>query len=102
MSVDAVSTARRSRRPYFVASLIVLVMAIALLALVGWYTEPDMEGGQIIFHVPDEILNSSSGDPFYAYDRYLYVPISGMAVLFAIVLAVTLGIVNGLIFCLRR
>ena len=46
-TVDATLTARRSRRPYFIASSVVLVAFVALAAFVCWYRDANIDGGEI-------------------------------------------------------
>ncbi len=102
-TVEARPAARRSRGPYLVATLIVVVTLLGLAAFVGWYTEAYSKNGEIVFQIPGESLSDTPlGDPVIAYDRFLFVPVAGVATICAIVLAVTLGVVNGLIFCWRR
>lgn len=101
-TADVVPQVCRSRRPYLIASLVVLSVLVVLAAFVGCYTEAYTENGELIFHIPDRVSSTPLGDPLISYDRLLLVPVRGVAIVCAIVVAATLGGVNGLIFCWRR
>lgn len=85
---DVAPTARRSRRLYFIASIFVIIAFIVLAAFVCWYTDANVEGEDIWFHITTETMLSAS--------------IIDVLTLCGILLAVMLGAVNGLVFVLRR
>jgi len=93
----------RSRRPYWIASAVVLLCYFVSIFLLFWFSEPTIDGGEIRFHIPGESVSySPSGDPIIAYDRMVYTTIIGAITLAGILIALSLAVVNGLILVWRR
>ena len=94
---------RKSLRPYFIASMIVIVIFISLVAIFLWRTEANIHGSEIWFNIPGESASTSpSGDRIISYDRMLYTTVADTAVFCVIVLGLSILFVNGLVFFFRR
>ena len=102
-ATDATPAARQSRRPYYIATSIVLLPFVLIACVVAWFTDARFEGNEIWFFIPGESVSTSPyGDPIIAYDRMVYTTIGGVVMLCVVLVALSLAIVNGLILFWRR
>ena len=76
---------------------------ICIAAGVSWYTDVEINGNTIVFHIPDEFVStSSSGDLVIAYRHMFYTTWGGLALLVSILIVMVLAVVNGAVLLWRR
>ena len=94
---------RQSLRPYFIASLVVVVVFCSMVAIFLWRTDASIHGSEILFNIPGESTsNSPLGDRVISYDRLIYTTVIDAFFLCAILLGLSLSTVNGILFFCRR